>query len=168
MNAMIREFSHYPPADLYALFRDVYSSSDAMSETLEEKYPDMRAVEEDLAALRRLPGAIALIAEVAGAPAGFLTIRPRRPARLRHAADLNFGVAPAARGQGLGRRLLEAGLERARATPGLEIISLMVRADNAPAIHLYQTAGFETLAVLKRDTKIGPTYHDGLLMRLRV
>lgn len=37
--------------------------------------------------------------------------------------------------------------------------------DNAPAIRLYRRAGFETLAVLKRDTRIADRHYDGLLMR---
>ena len=41
----------------------------------------------------------------------------------------------------------------------------MVRADNFPAIKLYQQKGFETLAALEKDTKIGSQYFDGILMR---
>jgi ribosomal protein S18 acetylase RimI-like enzyme len=41
----------------------------------------------------------------------------------------------------------------------------MVRSDNDPAIRLYRNAGFEQLAVLDRDTKIGDSYRDGILMR---
>jgi len=41
----------------------------------------------------------------------------------------------------------------------------MVRLDNAPAVCLYKKMGFEELAVLSRDTKIGDAYFDGLLMR---
>ena len=41
----------------------------------------------------------------------------------------------------------------------------MVRSDNEAAIRLYRHAGFEQLAVLDRDTKIGDSYRDGILMR---
>lgn len=50
-------------------------------------------------------------------------------------------VLAAHRGQGLGRRLLEAVLERARAA-GCAAVSLEVRADNAIARRLYQSLGF--------------------------
>jgi ribosomal protein S18 acetylase RimI-like enzyme len=165
MNAAIKDFGRYPTADLYALFRDVYASAEAMSETLAEKYPDLAALEADLAALRRLPGAVALAAEVDGRPVAYVILRPRAPARLGHTADLSLGVAPLARGHGLGRRVLDAALARARAEAIIEIVYLMVRADNAAAIRLYERAGFETLAVLQRDTRVAGRYFDGLLMR---
>jgi len=41
----------------------------------------------------------------------------------------------------------------------------MVRADNFAAVKLYQQKGFETLATLEKDTKIGTQYFDGILMR---
>jgi len=36
---------------------------------------------------------------------------------------------------------------------------------NEAAIHLYRNAGFEQLAILDRDTRIGDSYRDGILMR---
>jgi ribosomal protein S18 acetylase RimI-like enzyme len=103
--------------------------------------------------------------EVAGRPVAYLIIRPRRQSRLRHTADINMGVARSARGQGLGSLVLQAGLERASASSELEILYLMVRSDNMPAIRLYKKMGFEELTVLSRDTKVGDAYFDGLLMR---
>ena len=54
-------------------------------------------------------------------------------------------VAPRARGQGLGRRLLDDAQDQARAR-GCRRIGLEVRADNAPAIALYRAAGYRELA----------------------
>ncbi|HDS44522.1 MAG TPA: N-acetyltransferase [Methanomicrobia archaeon] len=61
--------------------------------------------------------------------------------------------------------ILQAALERASASAELEILYLMVRADNEPAIRLYKKMGFEVVAILSRDTRIGDAYFDGLLMR---
>lgn len=165
MKLAIKPFSAYTSPELHALYRDVYSSSDAMSETFEEKYPTPGAFEADMAALQSLPEAVALIAEIDRTPLAYATIRPRKQSRLQHTADLNMGVASAARGQGLGRLVLEAALAQAASTPELEIIYLMVRADNTAAIRLYEKSGFETLATLHRDTRIGDQYFDGVLMR---
>ncbi len=49
-------------------------------------------------------------------------------------------VAPAARGTGLGRRLLDGLLDWAGATP----VRLAVRPENTPAIALYRSCGFTT------------------------
>lgn len=52
-----------------------------------------------------------------------------------------LGVAPAARGRGLGRTLLAALLDAARARRAATL-ALEVRADNEPALQLYRKAGF--------------------------
>lgn len=165
MKPKIKFFSSYSPSNLYALYEDVYFSSEGMSESLEDKYPDLECFEEDMSILQSTPGAIALAAEINKKLVAYLTIRPRRQSRLRHTADLNMGVAQDSTGQGLGRLILLKGLEHAFATPELEIVYLMVRSDNVPAVRLYEKMGFELLTVLSRDTKIGDSYHDGLLMR---
>ena len=164
----IKEFVDCRIDELHALFRDVYASSNMMSETLAEKYPDIASFARDLATLRQLPGAIAMAVVIAHRPVAYVIIRPRRPSRLQHTADLNMGVARRERGQGLGRLILQVGLDRARVEPRLEIVYLMVRADNTPAIGLYEQAGFTPLCVLHRDIRINETYFDGVLMRLCV
>jgi hypothetical protein len=75
---MLNDFRSYSAVDLYGLFQEIYSSSDGMSELLEDKYPDIRRLEEDVEALYRLPGAVALIVEVDGKPAGYLIIGHER------------------------------------------------------------------------------------------
>jgi ribosomal protein S18 acetylase RimI-like enzyme len=168
MVPVIKSFSSCSCAEVYALFADVYSTSGNMSQALEEKYPDFASFESDFVALQTLPGGIALIAEIAHKPAAYVVIRPRSPSRLRHTADLNMGVVREARGQGIGRLILQASIDQARMTPGLEIVYLMVRSDNSPAVSLYERVGFEKLTVLDRDTKINSTYFDGVLMRIFV
>jgi ribosomal protein S18 acetylase RimI-like enzyme len=161
----VKDFRCFSANDLYALFADVYGSSDAMSEILEDKYPDAPSLARDATALAGIPGAVALATEVDHRPAAYVIVRPREAARLRHTADLAMGVARDARGHGLGRLVLRAALDRIRAASVVEIVYLMVRADNGPAIRLYEKAGFTALAVLERDTRIGDAYFDGILMR---
>ena len=62
----------------------------------------------------------------------------------RHKAYLvGMYVAPAARRTGVGRALVAAVLDRARAMPGLRQVLLGVEAGNAPARALYEGFGFE-------------------------
>ena len=93
-------------------------------------------------------------------------IEPRRAGKLRHTADLHMGVRADARGQGAGSALLAATLHQLNTQSAIEIIYLMVRADNEPAQRLYRRHGFQLLATLPRDTKANGRYYDGLLMRL--
>ena len=69
----------------------------------------------------------------------------------RHRGVLSLGMAilPAARGRGGGRALLEAVLEHARRT-GAHKVDLEVWTDNARAINLYASMGFEVEG-LRRD-----------------
>lgn len=113
---------------------------------------------------------------------GFVRLSPSKVPRQGHTADLTMGLAPGAQGQGLGTQLLQLTLERVRSEnralqlkaeassvghQGIEIVYLMVREDNRPAISLYRKVGFEQVAVLHKDTKISDDlYYDGIMMRL--
>lgn len=100
-------------------------------------------------------GDIGVVGEVDGKPIGACWMR-----RLRGGVGMGYvdddtpqlGIAllPAFRGQGLGRRLMVAALEAARAY-GYRQVSLTVHPLN-PAIALYESCGFE-----KRETR--NTYH---------
>jgi ribosomal-protein-alanine N-acetyltransferase len=85
------------------------------------------------------PQAVLLVAQRTGVPAAGY-------AAFRHVAGeaelLRLAVAPAERGQGLGRALVEAGLERLRARRDIELCHLEVRIDNLPAIAVYESLGF--------------------------
>ena len=77
-----------------------------------------------------------------------------------------FGIAlaDAARGRGWGRGALEDLTEHARKYLGLYKLLLEVRADNAAAIRLYETAGFRTVGVLERHYDDGHSRHDAIIM----
>ena len=60
-----------------------------------------------------------------------------------------MALLPEARGRGGGRALLEAMIEHAHAT-GSHKLELEVWPDNAPAIALYESAGFEVEG-MRRD-----------------
>ena len=66
----------------------------------------------------------------------------------RHKADL-FGmyVAPAARGGGFGRQLVQAVLDEAAAREGVRIVQLTVTEGNAAAQTLYERCGFRPFGV---------------------
>ena len=78
-----------------------------------------------------------------GALVGVAGLSTEQRERTRHKATL-FGmvVAPACRGQGLGRRLVQAVLNHAAQRPGLRVVQLTVTQGNDAAVALYQRCGF--------------------------
>src|SRR4051812_6797376 len=79
---------------------------------------------------------------------GTVGLSVERRAKQRHKALL-FGmyVAPAAAAHGVGRALLEACVERARAIPELRQINLTVTATSTRARRFYEAAGFRAFGV---------------------
>lgn len=103
-----------------------------------EGFPDPWTI-ETLAAELRFPGSFVLVAAAPRSPAlGYASFRTVAD----EAELLRLSVASAARRHGLGRRLLEAGFAEL-ALRSLASCFLEVRADNAPAIALYERVGFQ-------------------------
>ncbi|MDC5696947.1 ribosomal protein S18-alanine N-acetyltransferase [Intrasporangium calvum] len=75
---------------------------------------------------------------------------------------MTIATVPAARGHGLGRRLLDDLVHRAEQR-GATALLLEVRADNEPAKRLYERSDFETISVRRRYYQPGDV--DALVMR---
>ncbi len=87
------------------------------------------------------------------------------PWRSEQADIQTIAVVESARGQGLGRTLMQALLVEARRRGAREVF-LEVRADNPGAEHLYETLGFERIGV--RPHYYQPDGVDAHVMRLAV
>lgn len=81
----------------------------------------------------------------------------------RHVARLGMGLLPSHRGQNIGRRLIEATIERAKEI-GMEKIELTVHASNVSAIALYRRVGFLEEGRRIRAWLVDEIYDDILLM----
>ena len=99
-------------------------------------------------------------AEDTGQLLGYSLILTRKNSRIWRLYSL--AVASAARGQGIGRILLEHALQQAQHA-GAHALSLEVKCDNAAAIALYHDYGFEVVDVLP---DYYPGHDDGYRMRL--
>ena len=77
-------------------------------------------------------------------------------------------VAPAARGQGIGRALLSEALSLARSVPEIQQVNLCVNANNANAIRLYESVGFRAFGREPGAMFINGELHDELHMYLRL
>ncbi|MEJ0004199.1 MAG: GNAT family N-acetyltransferase [Pararobbsia sp.] len=69
-------------------------------------------------------------------------------------------------GQGIGRRLLQDVLDRARQVPGVERIQLTVTRTNAPAVHLYESVGFKAFGMETGAIRVDGQYYDKVYMAL--
>jgi RimJ/RimL family protein N-acetyltransferase len=121
-----------------------------------------------LKALRRYANAAVFVAERSdGAIIGRLSLsRDAHPASA-HVADLGLMVAKDARGHGVGRCLLESGVEWARCA-GIRKLELHVFPWNEPAIKLYERYGFEQEGYRKAHYHRAGKDVDAMLMAYSV
>ncbi|MDB5560097.1 MAG: GCN5-related N-acetyltransferase [Enterovirga sp.] len=103
----------------------------------------------DRRALRHAINSPTILARVAAAPdgavVGYVLVQIRRGSDLGWLTSV--AVMPGSHGGGLGRRLVEAA-EAAAGEAGRTRIRLEVRADNAAARRLYESAGYDRIAVV--------------------
>jgi ribosomal protein S18 acetylase RimI-like enzyme len=86
----------------------------------------------------------------------------RKPAlKERHKGHIwGVYVSHEGRGQGTGRKMLQALLERAAGIPGIEQISLSVATTRDAAQRLYRSLGFAPFGCERHALKIGERYID--------
>lgn len=97
---------------------------------------------------------------------GWCDITPKSIPEFSHVGVLGMGILAAYRGQGLGRRLLEATLAHARGMGTLEKVELAVYASNTAAIALYERLGFEHEGVRRASRKLDGVFDSEVLMAL--
>lgn len=95
---------------------------------------------------------------------GFVSARRGAPKRLRHMADVGpLYVRDTARGQGIGRALMEAVLD-ALSEAGIAQAELCVDVENTQARGLYQRLGFHVFGRRPRSVLIDGVRRDDFLM----
>jgi ribosomal protein S18 acetylase RimI-like enzyme len=102
-----------------------------------------------------------------GSLLGYVGFERESRTKQRHKGKvMGMYVVPAARGTGLGKRLLLRLIAEARAMSGLEQIWLTVTASNHGARNLYLNAGFVSFGIEPRGIKVGADYFDKEFMSL--
>lgn len=102
-------------------------------------------------------------------PVGLVALGRENHLKLSHKAMIwGLYVTPAARGQGVGRALLQAALALASSVPQIRQVNLCVNASNAAAIRLYESLGFQTFGHEADAMLIDGVLHDELHMSLRL
>lgn len=83
----------------------------------------------------------------------------------RHVVKLGIVIAPGHRGKGVGRKLMEAIIDRARQA-GVKKIWLATYANNTRALRLYRSLGFVTEGVFRKEELVGRQYRDVVSMAI--
>lgn len=112
------------------------------------------------------PKALMLVALGGGRLVGEFSLRAISPRpQVSHVATLGMSVAADWRRKGVGAELLDAGLQWAPSA-GIKRVELYVYARNAPAIALYERAGFQHEGRRRGYIREGDAYLDDLVMGL--
>jgi ribosomal protein S18 acetylase RimI-like enzyme len=96
---------------------------------------------------------------------GWCDATPSERPVFAHRATLGMGVLAPFRGQGVGRKLIDATLAAAR-LKGAQRIDLEVREDNVPAMALYRAVGFVIEGVKVNAYRLDDKYFNLVSMAL--
>jgi L-amino acid N-acyltransferase YncA len=130
--------------------------------TFETEVPEWRAWDE-----AHLPDH-RLVARDGSEVVGWAALMPvSRRAVYAGVADLSVYVAAAARGQGVGRALLTALTESARAG-GLWTLQAGVFPENEASLALHRSLGFRDVGVRERIGRLDGVWRDVVLLELRL
>jgi len=94
------------------------------------------------------PAEVVVLEDDEGVVRGSAVLKPNQPGRGDHVANAGFMVDPDSQGQGFGRRLAEAVLERARAAGYQAMQFNAVVATNTGAVRLWESLGFTIVGTL--------------------
>lgn len=127
------------------------------------------ALRRRIVALNEQGGGVFLVAEEDGAPIGHGLLQAYELAVTAHVVALTIAVHEDHQGRGVGKLLMQALIDWARASSSVEKIELRVRSSNQRAIALYRALGFVEEGRFKQRVKLGPrTYLDDVAMGLWV
>lgn len=120
--------------------------------------------QDSLAAMVAAQTAVICAKNQEGLVIGFYILHPNHIGRLAHIANASYGITGALRGRGLGRRLVEDSLDRAKAHQFKAMQFNAVVADNLGAIKLYDKLGFQRIGLVKDGFRLkDDSYQDIIL-----
>lgn len=98
---------------------------------------------------------------------GVVTLVTEIKRKLKHRSDIfAMYVSPQVRRHGIGKRLMNAAITKAKEIDGVEQVYLTVSSNNTAAKKLYESIGFELIGSDPRSMKIDNTYIGEDMMAL--
>jgi RimJ/RimL family protein N-acetyltransferase len=135
-------------------------------DTISSRPPPTLEEERDFIAKAAEAGGAIFVGVQASAIIGLLDLWPGQKPHDRHVCRLGMSVARERRGQGIGRKLLEAAVDRCRSWPSACRLELEVVPWNTPALSLYQQLGFVIEATKRKAINLRGEPEDLVLMAL--
>lgn len=162
---LIREAEAQDAAELVAFLNQVGTETDFM--TLDEDGINLTADEMAYVIERHaeLDNHLYLLAVLDGEIVGILSIAADNAKRVRHIGEVFIVVQKNYHNQGLGRILLEEGLEWAENySQTIRRLQLSVQKRNGAAVHLYSSLGFSLEGLQERGAYVNGEFVDIYLM----
>ncbi|EGU31204.1 putative GCN5-related N-acetyltransferase [Vibrio ichthyoenteri ATCC 700023] len=156
MGIKIRHLETMDNRDLF----DIYSFTSVSENT--SQLPFLSS--DKVASFFTNPDNYTLVAEVDSKVVAHVTLFLTTKVRDRHCAGLAIAVHPEVHGQGVGRALMVEALNQADNWINLVRIELDVHTDNAAAIALYKSVGFDIEGTKRLSTFKAGRYIDMYLM----
>lgn len=127
----------------------------------EESQQGVAAVRDMLTERQALPYNLTLGAFEGDKLVGTVSLNHRGRKKTGHQAQIwGVMVHPAWRGRGIAQALMQEIVQFARRIPRVEQVELSVATENAAAIRLYQSFGFQTWGEEKKALKLDDQYVD--------
>jgi L-amino acid N-acyltransferase len=148
--------------EIVAIYNEVIATSTAVF----SEQPTTIERQREAFDRRRPEGYPVIVARERGAVLGFGSYGPFRTwPGYRLTVEHSVYVATPARRRGIGRRLVEELLERARAQ-GMHVIIAGIDAENAPSLRMHEQLGFERVACLPEVARKFDRWLDLVLLQL--
>lgn len=126
---------------LFEIFADVVERGDG--------YPESAPLQHDRFAASWIDPPVVVVGRAGVEVVGAYYLKPNFPGRAAHIANAGYVVARAHRGTGIGRRLVEDSIVRARAA-GFDAIMFNLVFDSNPARPLYEQLGWREIGRVPR------------------
>ena len=151
---VLREARETDATTLRRLKRQVFSETHNLLQSLVDYDYDVEEERHLIRRYRYLDNSCLLLALRGRDAVGFLTLQGSPLARNRHVVQLGIAVQKELWGLGIGRDLMDRGLQWARENPIVRKISLLVYSDNDRAIEMYERYGFQKEGLLRKEVYI--------------
>lgn len=132
---------------LFEIFADVVERGDG--------YPESAPLRPDRFAASWIEPPVVVVGKLAGQVVGAYYLKPNFPGKAAHIANAGYVVTRGRRGAGIGRRLVEDSIVRAR-TAGFDAIMFNLVFESNPARPLYERLGWHKIGRVPRAVNDQP------------